>query len=104
MFHSIQVQNSTWSPFSNVDLEWKNVFRHGAQNKVAIEVAYIPRGKYHIFWRVNEGICKPHLSGTNIKTWPSKKRLRSQQSKITLVILGIRDNSYESFFLFFIFI
>jgi hypothetical protein len=30
--------------------------------------------------------------------------LRSQQSKITLVILGIRDNSYESFFLFFIFI
>jgi hypothetical protein len=22
---------------------------------------------------VNEGICKPHLNGTKIKIWPSKK-------------------------------
>lgn len=37
MFQSIQVQSSVQSPFSNVDLVWKNGFRHGAQNKVAIE-------------------------------------------------------------------
>jgi hypothetical protein len=37
MFQPIQVQSSTQSPFSNVDLVWKNGFRHGAQNKVAIE-------------------------------------------------------------------
>jgi hypothetical protein len=37
MFQSIQVQSSAKSPFSNVDLVWKNGFRHGAQNKVTIE-------------------------------------------------------------------
>ncbi len=30
------------SPFSNVDLVWKYRFRHGGQNKVAIETTYIP--------------------------------------------------------------
>jgi hypothetical protein len=37
---SIEIQNSTKSPFSNVDLVWKNP--HGRQNKVTIETAYIP--------------------------------------------------------------
>ncbi len=39
---SIEIQNSTKSPFSNVDLVWKDGFKHGGQNKVAIETAYIP--------------------------------------------------------------
>jgi len=39
---SIEIQNSTKSPFSNVDLMWKDGFRHGGQNMVAIEIAYIP--------------------------------------------------------------
>jgi len=38
---SIKIQNPTKSHFSNVDLVWKNGFRHGGQNKVAIEIAYI---------------------------------------------------------------
>jgi hypothetical protein len=42
LFQSIQVQNPTMSPFSNVDLVWKNGFRHGGHNKVAIEITYIP--------------------------------------------------------------
>ncbi len=45
MFQSIQVESLMRSPFSNVDLEWENVFKHGVQNKVAIEVAYIPHGR-----------------------------------------------------------
>lgn len=49
MFQSIQVQSSTQSPFSNLNLEWKNVFKHGGQNKVAIEVAYIPHGRISYF-------------------------------------------------------
>jgi hypothetical protein len=40
--HSIEIQNSTKPPFSNLDLVWKDGFRHGSQNKVAIETAYIP--------------------------------------------------------------
>jgi len=39
---SIHVQNLARSPFSNVDLEWKNGFRHGGHNKVAIKIVYIP--------------------------------------------------------------
>jgi hypothetical protein len=39
---SIKIQNPTKSHFSNVDLVWKDGFKHGAQNEVAIEIAYIP--------------------------------------------------------------
>jgi hypothetical protein len=45
--NSIEIQNSTKSPFSNVDLVCKDGFRHGGQNKVAIEIAYISHA--HIF-------------------------------------------------------
>jgi hypothetical protein len=38
---SIKIQNPTKSPFSNVDLVWKDGFRHEGQNKVAIEITYI---------------------------------------------------------------
>jgi hypothetical protein len=38
---SIKIQNPAWSPFSNVDLVWKDGFRHAHQSKVAIETAYI---------------------------------------------------------------
>jgi hypothetical protein len=39
---SIKIQNPAKSPFWNVDLVWKDGFRHGGQNKVAIETTYIP--------------------------------------------------------------
>jgi hypothetical protein len=39
---SIKIQNLAKSPLSNVDLVWKDQFRHGGQNKVAIETAYMP--------------------------------------------------------------
>jgi hypothetical protein len=38
---SIEIQNLAKSPFSNVDLVWKDAFRHGGQNKVVLETAYI---------------------------------------------------------------
>jgi hypothetical protein len=44
---SIEIQNRTKSPFSNVDLVWKYGFKHGGQNKVAIETTYIPH--VHVF-------------------------------------------------------
>jgi hypothetical protein len=42
---SIEIQNLAKSPFSNVDLLWKNWFKHGGQNKVAIETTYIPHAR-----------------------------------------------------------
>jgi hypothetical protein len=39
---SIQVQISTKSPFSNVDLVWVKGERHGGSNKKSIDVTYIP--------------------------------------------------------------
>jgi hypothetical protein len=44
---SIEIQNPAKSPFLNVDLVWKDGFRHGDQNKVAIETANIPHA--HVF-------------------------------------------------------
>jgi len=44
---SIDIQNPAKSPFSNVDLVWKDGFRRGGQNKVAIETTYIPH--VHVF-------------------------------------------------------
>jgi hypothetical protein len=46
---SIKIQNLAKSPFSNVDLVWKNGFRHGGQNKVIIETTYIPHVRVYEF-------------------------------------------------------
>jgi len=39
---SIQVQNPTKPPFSNVDLVWVKGEHHRGSNKKSIDVAYIP--------------------------------------------------------------
>jgi len=49
-------------------------YKHGGQNKVAIEIAYIPHVCVHWnFWKVNGGMCKPYLNKTNTRTCPCKK-------------------------------
>jgi len=40
--YSIHVQNPTKSLFSNKDLVWRFRIRHGGQNKVTIQFAYVP--------------------------------------------------------------
>jgi len=40
--HSIHVQNPTKSLFSNEDLVWRSKIRHGGQNKMTIQFAYVP--------------------------------------------------------------
>jgi hypothetical protein len=52
---SIKIQNPTKSFFLNVDLVWKDGFRHGGQNKVAIETAYIPH------------VCVPNFLQEDVK-------------------------------------
>jgi hypothetical protein len=39
---SIQIQSPIKSPFLNVDLVWTLEVKHGATNKVPIEITYIP--------------------------------------------------------------
>ncbi len=41
-YHSIHVQNPTKSPFSNKNLVWRSRIRHGVQNKVTVQFAYVP--------------------------------------------------------------
>jgi hypothetical protein len=45
----IEIQNPAKSPFLNVDLVWKDGFRHGGQNMVAIEIEYIPHARVSKF-------------------------------------------------------
>jgi hypothetical protein len=61
----------TWqgSPFSNVDLVWKNGFMHGSHNKVKIEIAYIPCASILEFLEGEQG-------GTlNLVEWNKNKSL-----------------------------
>jgi hypothetical protein len=44
---SMEIQNLAKSPFSNVDLVWKDGFKHGGQNKVTIETTCILHA--HVF-------------------------------------------------------
>jgi hypothetical protein len=46
---SIEIQNPTKSPFSNLDLVLKNGFRHGGQSNVTIKIAYIPHDRVFEF-------------------------------------------------------
>jgi hypothetical protein len=46
---SIKIQNLVKSPYSNVDLVGKDEFKHGGQNKVAIETANIPHARVSDF-------------------------------------------------------
>jgi hypothetical protein len=55
LFQSIKIQNLAKSHFSNVDLVWKDGFRHGGQNKVAIETAYIPHVCVSKFLQCEQG-------------------------------------------------
>jgi hypothetical protein len=46
----------------------------GAKTRWQLKLHIFPMEKYHNFWKVNEGICNPYLSGTNIKTWPKVEK------------------------------
>jgi hypothetical protein len=52
---SIEIQNLTKSPLSNVDLVWKDGFKHGGQNKVVIETTYIPHACVSKFLQGEQG-------------------------------------------------
>jgi hypothetical protein len=77
---SIKIQNSTKLPFSNVDLVWKDGFRHGGQNKVAIEIAYIPHAHVFEFLQHEQGDMQTMVE------WNISKNLSLQQYVKNLTI------------------
>jgi hypothetical protein len=70
---SINIENSAKLLFLNVDLVWKYEFRHKGQNKVTIEIAYIPQFVSLNFRKVNKGICKLLSNRTYQKNCPFNK-------------------------------
>jgi hypothetical protein len=70
---SIDIQNLANSPFLNVDLVWKDGFRHGRQNKVAIKTTYIPHARVFEFLQGEQG----HIQ--IVVKWNISKKLSLQQ-------------------------
>jgi hypothetical protein len=83
--HSIHVQNPTKSPFSNKDLVWTSGIRHGGQNKMTIQFAYVP---YAHISKFVEGEQAPLWNGTFTKTFQAKQISSNQLSKTTSGIHG----------------
>jgi len=88
--HSIHVQNLTKSPFSNKDLVWRSGLRHGRQNKVTIQFAYVPYAHISEFLGGEQGDMSTHVEWNGIftKTFQAKQMSNNQLSKTTSGIRG----------------
>ncbi len=69
--HSIHVQNPTKSPFSNKDLVWTSRIRHGGQNKVTIQFAYVPYACISEFLEGERGDMNTPMEWNVYKNFPS---------------------------------
>jgi hypothetical protein len=70
--HSIHVQNPTKSPFSNKDLVWTSGIRHGGQNKVTIQFAYVPYARISEFLEGEWGDTSTPVEWSVYKNFPSQ--------------------------------
>jgi hypothetical protein len=88
---SIEIQNSTKSPFSNVDLVWKYGFKHGGENKVAIETTYIP----HV--HVSKFLQSERRDMQTTVEWNISKNLSPQQDVKKLTIKAHLKHTWYGF-------
>jgi hypothetical protein len=86
--HSIHVQNPTKSPFSNKNLVWTSGIRHGGQNKVTIQFAYVSYACISKFLEGERGDTSTLVDGMFTKTFQAKQMSNNQLSKTTLGIHG----------------
>jgi hypothetical protein len=70
--HSIHVQNPTESPFSNKNLVWRSEIRHGGQNKVTIQFAYVPYAHILEFLEGERGDTNSHVEWNVYNKIPSQ--------------------------------
>ena len=79
--HSIHVQNPTKSPFSNKDLVWTSGIRHGGQNKVTIQFAYVPYARILKFLEGERGDTNTHVEWNVYKNFPSQTNVKQPTIK-----------------------
>jgi hypothetical protein len=86
--HSIHVQNPTKSHLPNKDLVWASGIRHGGQNKVTIQFAYISYVCISKFLEGEQGDRAPLWNGMFTKNFQAKQMSSNQLSKTTSGIHG----------------
>jgi hypothetical protein len=79
--HSIHVQNPTKSPFSNKDLVWTSGIRHGGQNKVTIQFAYVPYARVAEFLEGERGDTSTPMEWSVHKNIPSQMDVKQPTIK-----------------------
>ncbi len=88
---SIKIQKLAKSPFLNVNLVWKDGFRHGSQNKVVIETTYIPHACVSEFLQGERGDMQ-----TMVK-WNISKNLSPQQDVKKLMTKNYLGHTWYGF-------
>ncbi len=79
--HSIHVQNPTKSPFSNKDLVWTSRIRHGGQNKVTIQFAYVQYARISEFLEGERGDRRTPVEWSVYKNFPSQMNVKQPTIK-----------------------
>jgi hypothetical protein len=79
--HPIHVQNPTKSFFSNNDLVWRSEIRHGGQNKVTIQFAYVPYARIPKFLEGEQGDMNTHVEWNVYKNFPSQTNVKQPTIK-----------------------
>jgi hypothetical protein len=79
--HSIHVQNLTKSLFSNKDLVWRSGIRHGGQNKVTIQFAYVLYVRISEFSEGERGDTSTPMEWNVYKNFPSQTNVKQPTIK-----------------------
>jgi hypothetical protein len=79
--HSIHVQNPTKSTFSNKDLVWRFGIRHGGQNKVTIQFAYVPYARILKFLKGEQRDIRTPVEWNVYKNFPSQTYVKQPTIK-----------------------
>jgi hypothetical protein len=79
--HSIHVQNPTKSTFSNKDLVWRSRIRHGRQNKVTIQFAYVPYARILKFLEGERGDTNTPEEWNVYKNFPNQMDVKQPTIK-----------------------
>jgi hypothetical protein len=71
----------TKSPFSNKDLVWRFRIRHGGQNKVTIQFAYVPYVRISEFLEGERRDTNTHVEWNVYKNFPSQTYVKQPTIK-----------------------
>jgi hypothetical protein len=84
-----------------VDLVWKDGFRHGGQNKVAIETAYIPHARVSEFLQEEQGDMQTVIEWNISKNFSLQQDVKEMTIKNHLIHTWYGFKTYKPFPLVF---